>query len=463
MGATRQPVRTLDGIAGKVNALRFSADGSMLFAAAGEAGVNGVAYQWKTADGSLVRKYEGHKDALYALALSPDGQTLATGSYDQKIKLWKVADGTEMKTLSGHNGGIYGLSFRPDGKVLASAQRGPHDQALGRGRRQAARHAFRNRSRSSRPWLSRRMARPSWPAAWTAAFASGRSARKPRKGSNPLLLTRFAHEGAILNLAFSADGQQLVTSAADRTVKVWKASDASELHALDLQPDWSPGLALLDGGLVALGRLDGSLGFYDAATGKATEAPKPMAKAPMAKAAKASRETGHARRPGNHAPGARGVQSGATTTIKLSGKNLAGIKDVKFSAGGLKATVGQDDKGMGAELTITADAKVPRSQVEMSVVTATGESAKQKLLVDYLPQIVAPCVERAADARQAAAQYLGHARRHGAAGQFPLQGKEGRDDHFRPRGETPGIEDGDAAHGDSRCGAQAGRGEQRAR
>jgi mono/diheme cytochrome c family protein len=113
---TRQPVRTMDGVAGKVNALRFSADGSMLFAAAGDAGIDGIAYQWKTADGTLVHKYEGHKDALYALALSPDGQTLATGSYDQKVKLWSVADGKEIKTLNGHNGGVYGLSFRPDGK-----------------------------------------------------------------------------------------------------------------------------------------------------------------------------------------------------------------------------------------------------------------------------------------------------------------------------------------------------------
>ncbi len=63
---------------------------------------------------------------------------------------------------------------------------------------------------------------------------------------------------------------------------------------------------------------------------------------------------------------------------------------MKFSVPGMTATVKQGDKGVAAELTITAEAKVPRTQVEMSVVTATGESAKQKLLVDYLPQMVAP-------------------------------------------------------------------------
>lgn len=376
---TRQPVRTLEGVEGKVNALRFSADGAMLFAAAGDAGIGGIAYQWKTADGSLVHKYEGHKDALYALALSPDGQVLASGSYDQKIKLWKVADGTEIKTLTGHNGGVYGLSFRPDGKVLASASADRTvklwDVATGK-----------RLDTLSQP-LKEQSALAFAPDGKTlvAGGADNRIrvwqvSEKAEEGSNPLLLTRFAHEGAILNLAFSADGKQLVSTAADRTAKVWKAEDVTELHLLEAQPDWSPGLALLDGGLVALGRLDGSLAFYDSATGKLATAPKPMAKPtkpvmpPIPEIAKVE---------------PRGIQSGATTTMKLSGKNLASIKEVKFSVAGLKATVTQDEKGMGAELTITADAKLPRSQVEMSVVTAVGESAKQKVLVDYLPQIVA--------------------------------------------------------------------------
>jgi len=332
-----------------------------------------------------VRKYEGHKDALYALALSPDGQTLATGSYDQKIKLWKVADGTEIKTLSGHNGGVYGLSFRPDGKVLASASadRTVKLWDLATGKRLDT---------LSQPLKEQSVV--AFAPDGKTLVAGGVDSRirvwevseKAEEGSNPLVLTRFAHEGAILNLAFSADGKQLVSSAADRTVKVWKASDVTELHLLEPQPDWSPGLALLDGGLLALGRLDGSLQFYDSATGKPAEAPKPMTKAAMAKPAKPAMPPV----PEITRLEPRGVQSGATTKIKLSGKNLAGITAVKFSQPGLTATVTQDEKGMGTELTITAEAKVPRSQVEVSVVTAAGESAKQKLIVDYLPQIVAP-------------------------------------------------------------------------
>jgi mono/diheme cytochrome c family protein len=387
--ATRQPVRTLPGVDGKVNALRFSKDGAMLFAAAGDAGIAGVAYQWKTADGSLVHKFEGHKDALYALALSPDGQMLATGSYDQKIKLWNVADGAEIKMLTGHNGGVYGLSFRPDGKVLASA----------------------SADRTVKLWdvaTGKRLDTLSQPLKEQSAVAFApdgktvvaggvdnrlrvwRVSDKAEEGSNPLLLTRFAHEGAILNLAFSADGKQLVSSAADRTVKVWKTGDVTELHLLEPQPDWAPGLALLEGGLVAVGRLDGSLAFYDSATGKQAEPPPPApAKAAMAKPGKKAAKPAMTAGPEITRLEPRGVQSGASTKIKVTGKILAGIKEVKFSVPGLKATV-EDNKATGAELVITAEARVPRSQIDFSVVTAAGETPKQKLLVDYLPQMVAP-------------------------------------------------------------------------
>jgi WD40 repeat protein len=377
--ATREPVRTLDGVAGKVNALTFSPDGAMLFAAAGDAGLGGVAYQWKVADGALVRKFEGHNDALYALALSPDGQTLATGSYDQKIRLWSTATGAEIKLLGGHNGGIFGLTFRPDGKVLASA----------------------SADRTIKLWevaTGKRLDTFSQPLKEQTAVAfapDGQSivaagvdsrirvwsvSADAQEGSNPLRLTRFAHEGAILNLGFSADGKLLVSSAADRTVKVWNAADLTEQHLLEPQPDWAPALALVSGGQFAIGRLDGTLAFYDSATGQAAAAPKPAAAAKPALPAT----------PEITRIEPRGVQSGATTTIKLIGKNLAAIKTVKFTNAAVSAAVTSiDPKGTSAQINVTADPKVPRSQIELSVATPAGESAKKKLLVDNLSQIVA--------------------------------------------------------------------------
>ncbi len=379
---TRKSVRALDGVAGKVNALVFSPDGSMLFAAAGEPGVSGVAYQWKVADGTLARKYEGHKDALYALALSPDGQTLATGSYDQKIRLWKVSDGTELRTLSGHNGGVFGLSYRPDGRVLASASADRTvklwDTATG-----ARLDTF------SQPFKEQTVVAFS-PDGKVVASAgvdnrirTWRVSEKALEGSNALTVSRFAHEGAILNLAFSADGKTLVSTAADKTVKVWDAASITEKHLLEAQPEWSPALALLDGTQLALGRLDGSVGYYDTATGKPSPAPMAAKAKPMkAKPAAPTKPEITRLEPG-------GLQSGATTKVILTGKNLAGLTGVKFNNAGLKATVVKvDASGTKAELSITAEATLRRGQALLSAITPAGESAQKKLAFDYLSQIV---------------------------------------------------------------------------
>jgi WD40 repeat protein len=417
---TRELVRTLDGVAGKVNALGFSADGAMLFAAAGDAGIGGIAYQWKVADGALVRKFDGHRDALYALALSPDGQTLATGSYDQKIKLWSVSDGAEIKTLSGHNGGVFGLSFRPDGKVLASASAdrtvklwdvasGKRFDTFSQPLKEQNTVAFSPDGKSvAAGGVDNRIR------IWTVSDDA-------QEGTNPLRLTRFAHEGAILNLAFSADGKTIASSAADRTVKLWKAADITEQHLLEPQPDWAPALALVNGAQLVLGRLDGSLAYYDTATGQPAVAPKPAAAMnPAAKPAVPAVPEITRIEP-------RGVPAGATTKIKLAGKNLTDIKTVTFTHPGLSATViSIDAKGSSAELAVTADAKVPRAQFDLSVVTSAGESAKRKLLVDDLPQIVAPPAAQALALDQLPINIWGTLINTGQQDQFRFAAKAGQ-------------------------------------
>ena len=70
----RAPDRTLGSFPGKVTALHFTPDGKRLVTASGVAGLGGVAAIWNVADGTLVRRFEGHRDILYDAELSPDGK-----------------------------------------------------------------------------------------------------------------------------------------------------------------------------------------------------------------------------------------------------------------------------------------------------------------------------------------------------------------------------------------------------
>jgi WD40 repeat protein len=58
---------------------------------------------------------------LNGVAFSPDGQRLATVSWDRTAKVWDATSGQELVTLSGHQDAVTGVAFSPDGKLLATS------------------------------------------------------------------------------------------------------------------------------------------------------------------------------------------------------------------------------------------------------------------------------------------------------------------------------------------------------
>jgi WD40 repeat protein len=69
----------------------------------------------------------GHENTVSALAVSPDGQWLASGSWDRTIRLWALPSGIERAVLLGHQGVVQALAVSPDGQWLAS---GGTDQTI---------------------------------------------------------------------------------------------------------------------------------------------------------------------------------------------------------------------------------------------------------------------------------------------------------------------------------------------
>ena len=72
------------------------------------------------ATGETLTTLTGRTGNVYSVVFSPDGSTLASGSWDGTLRLWDTATGERLTTFIGHTGDVRSVAFSPDGSTLAS-------------------------------------------------------------------------------------------------------------------------------------------------------------------------------------------------------------------------------------------------------------------------------------------------------------------------------------------------------
>jgi WD40 repeat protein/tRNA A-37 threonylcarbamoyl transferase component Bud32 len=83
-----------------------------------------TAHVWDVATGRQLSHCQGgHTSYLQALAFSPDGEQVTTGSNDGTARVWAAATGKELAVLPGHSGGVIDVSFSPDGRRVLTVDR----------------------------------------------------------------------------------------------------------------------------------------------------------------------------------------------------------------------------------------------------------------------------------------------------------------------------------------------------
>jgi WD40 repeat protein len=104
------------GHLGGVSRIVYSRDGKSLVSAGGS--FDPTIFLWDTANGQERQRFVGHTNYVDAVAISPDGKTIVSGSRDGSLRWWHTATGNEKQPLV--PGSVSSVAFSPDGRLLAA-------------------------------------------------------------------------------------------------------------------------------------------------------------------------------------------------------------------------------------------------------------------------------------------------------------------------------------------------------
>ena len=181
------------------------------------------------------RRFEltGHSSVVASVAIAPDGLTLASGSRDQTIRLWNLPTGELKQTLKGHSQQVTCVAFNPNrhllGDLLAS---GSADQKI-------------------------------------KLWQLDKSSDPGDRAEVVELAELTGHLGAVYGVAIAPDGRQLISSSWDRTIKIWDLQTRQVLHSLTgpMLPNTTLAIAP-NGKMFASGSYDATIKLWDLATGQ---------------------------------------------------------------------------------------------------------------------------------------------------------------------------------------------------
>ncbi|NMG21658.1 beta-propeller domain-containing protein [Brasilonema bromeliae] len=109
-------LRTLSGHNNEVRAIALTPDGKYVISGSLDSTLK--VWNWQT--GEEVRTLRGHDEEVRAIALTPDGKYVISGSSDETLKIWNWRTGEEVRTLKGHGSMVTAVVVTPDGNYIIS-------------------------------------------------------------------------------------------------------------------------------------------------------------------------------------------------------------------------------------------------------------------------------------------------------------------------------------------------------
>ncbi|KAF3152699.1 hypothetical protein TWF569_002998 [Orbilia oligospora] len=220
--------QTLHGHSDKITSISFSKDDKRI--ASGS--FDNIVKISDTTNGILLQTLLGHTDPIQAVAFSDDGALVASGSNDNTIRIWE-SDSPALDQISDdhmHTSSVTAIAFSKDGEQIAS---GSSDMTIKvwstSGAFIQALHGHSSTVRSIA--FSQDGGRIVSGSADNAAKIWSIS------GTGSCIQTLEGHTSSVQSVAFSNDGERIVTGSYDKTVKIWNVICGTCIQTLTVHTD----------------------------------------------------------------------------------------------------------------------------------------------------------------------------------------------------------------------------------
>ncbi|HIK27403.1 MAG: WD40 repeat domain-containing serine/threonine-protein kinase [Oscillatoriaceae bacterium SKW80] len=213
---------------------------------------------------NLCNTIKAHSNIIYSVAISPDGQTIVSGSRDYTIKVWHLVSGKCIHTFKGHLGWVHSVALAPDSQVIVS---GSDDNTIKIWSLNSGQLLRTLKGHSD--WVKSVALAPDGETIVSGSYDG--TIKVWSLNSGQLLRTLNGHCGRINCIAIAPNGQILVSGAEDKTLNIWNLKSGERLRTLKGHSDSIVSIAIATNGKTLVSAsYDNTLKVWNLQTGEVT-------------------------------------------------------------------------------------------------------------------------------------------------------------------------------------------------